>query len=175
MSATIKYKGNTIASITTDSSKTLKTSGKYCEGDIVVENVQDGGITPTGSINITANDTYDVTQYAEAVVDVQGGGSGTEVIITSAVTNALELAKAIFPSYPNGFDPNTVYAVGWKGINDSTPVNNQIGGFTIITNDLGTAVATGMRYRGNWAPMSGFTSEYDAAVTIGDKYVWYKL
>ena len=43
MSATIKYKGNTIASITTDSSKTLKTSGKYCEGDIVVENVQDGG------------------------------------------------------------------------------------------------------------------------------------
>lgn len=43
MSATIKYKGNTIATITTDSSKTLKTSGKYCEGDIVVENVQDGG------------------------------------------------------------------------------------------------------------------------------------
>ena len=41
MSATIKYKGNTIVSITTDSSKTLKTSGKYCEGDIVVENVQD--------------------------------------------------------------------------------------------------------------------------------------
>ena len=38
MSATIKYKGNAIASITTDSSKTLKTSGKYCEGDIVVEN-----------------------------------------------------------------------------------------------------------------------------------------
>lgn len=37
MSATIKYKGNTIASITTDSSKTLKTSGKYCEGDVIVE------------------------------------------------------------------------------------------------------------------------------------------
>lgn len=48
MSATIKYKGNAIVSITTDSSKTLKTSGKYCEGDIVVENVQDGGITPSG-------------------------------------------------------------------------------------------------------------------------------
>lgn len=45
MSATIKYKGTTIASITTDSSKTLKTSGKYCEDDIVVENVQDGGAT----------------------------------------------------------------------------------------------------------------------------------
>lgn len=45
MSATIKYKGTTIVSITTDSSKTLKTNGKYCEGDIVVENVQDGGAT----------------------------------------------------------------------------------------------------------------------------------
>lgn len=45
MSATIKYNGNTIVSITTDDSKTLKTSGKYCEGDIVVENVQDGGAT----------------------------------------------------------------------------------------------------------------------------------
>lgn len=43
MSATIKYKGNTIASITTDSSKTLKTSGKYCEADIIVENTKDSG------------------------------------------------------------------------------------------------------------------------------------
>ena len=41
MSATIKYKGNTIASITTDRSKTLKTSGKYCEDDIIVENTKD--------------------------------------------------------------------------------------------------------------------------------------
>lgn len=55
MSATIKYKGNTIASITTDSSKTLKTSGKYCEGDIVVENLQDGGVD-TSDATATAGD-----------------------------------------------------------------------------------------------------------------------
>lgn len=146
MSVSIKYKGEEIASASTEVTKTIKTAGKYCEADIVVENVQDGG-----------------------------GGSGTEVIITSAVTNAAQLAKAIFPSFPNGFDPNAVYAVGWKGINDSTPVNNQIGGFVIITDNLGNGYAGGMRYRGNWIPMSGFTSEFDAAVTIGDKYVWYKL
>ena len=61
MSATIKYKGNAIASITTDSSKTLKTSGKYCEGDIVVENVQDGG----GSGG----------QFAETICEVAGNNN----------------------------------------------------------------------------------------------------
>ena len=43
MSVNIKYKGGTIAEITESVTKTLKTSGKYCEADIVVENTQDGG------------------------------------------------------------------------------------------------------------------------------------
>ena len=116
-----------------------------------------------------------MVEAINAIETVSGGGSGTEVIITSSVTNAEQLAKAIFPSFPMGFDPNAVYAVGWKGINDSTPVNNQIGGFVIITNNLGRSTTAGVRYRSKWENMLGFTSEYDAAVTIGDKYVWYKL
>ena len=48
MSVNIKYKGGTIAEITESVTKTLKTSGKYCEADIVVENTKDGGITPSG-------------------------------------------------------------------------------------------------------------------------------
>lgn len=71
MSATIKYKGNTIASITTDGSKTLKTSGKYCEDDIIVENTKDG-ITPSGNKAITATTStqtnIDVTNYATVSV-----------------------------------------------------------------------------------------------------------
>ena len=60
---TIGYKGNTIATIQGSGSKTLKTAGKYCEGDISVDYVQEGGggITPTGTKSITANGTYDVT------------------------------------------------------------------------------------------------------------------
>lgn len=61
MSATIKYKGNTIASITTDGSKTLKTSGKYCEGDIVVENVQDGGGATEPYVEETYNSNGNLT------------------------------------------------------------------------------------------------------------------
>lgn len=68
MSVTIKYKGNTIASASTDMTKTIKTSGKYCEADIEVINTQDGGITPTGNINITDTNATDVTNYATAQV-----------------------------------------------------------------------------------------------------------
>ena len=85
MSVTIKYKGNTIASITTDSSRTLKTSGKYCEGDIVVDNVQDGGITPSGNKAITATTStqtgIDVTNYA--TVSVAPTPSETKSVTTN--------------------------------------------------------------------------------------------
>lgn len=68
MSVTVKYKGSAIAELTENGTKTLKTSGKYCEADIVVENVQDGGITPSGNINITDTNVTDVTNYATAQV-----------------------------------------------------------------------------------------------------------
>lgn len=56
MSATIKYKGSAIAELTENGTKTLKTSGKYCEADIVVENTKDGGATITDGIVVKARD-----------------------------------------------------------------------------------------------------------------------
>lgn len=76
MSSTIKYKGNTIATINTDTSKTLKTSGKYCEGDIIVENVQDGTgketVTwhqcPEAVRNYLDNVAYDPNDYTTSLI-----------------------------------------------------------------------------------------------------------
>lgn len=68
MSVTVKYKGNEILSLNTDSTRTLTTSGEYCEDDITIVNTQDGGITPSGNISITTTQQTDVTNYATAQV-----------------------------------------------------------------------------------------------------------
>lgn len=67
---TISYKGSSIATMQgASSNKTLKTGGKYCVGDITVDYVPEGS-TPTGTINIISNGTYNVADKASAVVAV---------------------------------------------------------------------------------------------------------
>lgn len=67
----IKYKGSAIANMSASGSKTLKTSGKYCEGDVVVQYTRPtASDVVSGSKTITANGTHDVTSVASAVVNV---------------------------------------------------------------------------------------------------------
>lgn len=49
---TVKYKGSTIAEMSEESTKTLKTSGKYCEDDITVSYVPPTSGASTGTFKV---------------------------------------------------------------------------------------------------------------------------
>lgn len=63
-----------------------------------------GGITPTGSINITVNGEYDISEYASAIVAVpdSGEGSGTKVFTISGVNSDPVDKPADLVAFTNG-------------------------------------------------------------------------
>ena len=73
MSVSIKYKNNSIAELTDTGTKTLKTAGKYCEADIIVENTKDSEAIewhqcPEAVRNYLAAVTYDPSDYSTSQI-----------------------------------------------------------------------------------------------------------
>ena len=63
---TIKFKGQPIAEPTESGTKTLKTAGKYCEGDITVEYAKPaggGGGGGTGTETLTYGKSYAASEF----------------------------------------------------------------------------------------------------------------
>lgn len=78
-----------------------------------------GGITPTGTIQITQNGTYDVTDKASAEVNVQGGSA---VLVPKTITQ-------------NGtYDPASDNADGYSGVTVNVPSGGTLIQKTITQN-----------------------------------------
>lgn len=95
MSVNIKYKNNSIATLTDTGTKTLKTSGKYCEADIIVENTKDGG---GGGYAAEAH----VVTFAEDVTCAKGS---TVELCDTTIQNPVALGMVTFSDGTTG-DPN---------------------------------------------------------------------
>ena len=77
MSLEVSYKGRTIADLDGDADCTLKTAGRFCEGDISLA-LREAGAEPSGTVSITRNGTVNVRDYASANVNVPNSYSAAD-------------------------------------------------------------------------------------------------
>ena len=155
MAATIKYKGSTIATVDTNATKVLKVGGKYCEGDITVENMRDSGKEviewhqcPEVVRNYLANITYDPSDYSESQI---------ETYLTNIPADSKPVGKTVdgvtyYNEIPNKETPfssenkagtvKPLDALRW--LNTTTPNVRDLGGWACD----GGKVKYGMLFRG---------------------------
>lgn len=137
---TLSYKGSDILELSDSGSATLKTGGKYCEGDIDVEYAK-----PSGGGNTLTSDF--LTIYKETVT------IGENTISNSAKYKTyLDSIKSI---------PGSIVAMS---IHKKT---NYV--YNEFANGLNIPVGAinGYRYRNGWGTAQWNNSSYDAVVPIG--------
>jgi hypothetical protein len=92
------------------------------------------GIEPTGTINIVQNGTYDVTEYASAVVDVAGSSNSPKLNApTISWTNGTDVLTTSFPSSNGDYDTgmkvynNMTLLKSFSSLNSSLNFFNSLG------------------------------------------------
>lgn len=140
--ATITYNGSTIASILGGQKATLKCAGMTMESDVVVDvaevdipegDIPEGYVKPEGALYISRNGTHDVTNFAEAVVNVKAEAETPDqnsVVPLTITENGVYEAPGK-PDYKIEWDGNTeglervgqMYFVSDFEINDVEELN----------------------------------------------------
>ena len=149
MSVSIKYKGSEIAALTATGTKTLNTAGKYCEGDIVVENTESGGGGGSTAVSPKDINFYDY--------------DGTCV----AAWSLAELAgKTALPDYPT-HEGLTCQGWNWT-LADLKSENAKMNvGAMYITSDGKTRIYITLQ-EGRKSPMLGICPKGTVTVDWGD-------
>lgn len=170
MSVNIKYKNNSIAELTDTGIKTLKTAGKYCEADIIVENTTDSEAIewhqcPEAVRNYLANVTYDpgdystsqISQYVQA--DAGAADSKPSGVTAGGKTYYNEIPNEATPFAAGGAAGTLMPLDQVRWLNTTvTPNVRDIGGWAC---DGGT-VKYGKIFRG------GEPAQGDIGLLIGD-------
>lgn len=161
---------STLTSLFSDIANAIRAK-KGTSADIVADNfpseiasIPSGGITPSGSVTLTEEDTYDVTEKATAVVDM----SATRANLAEAVT-----AKGVDTLPTASFDTiatNIGLIEGGGGINVASAVKTKI--VTVGANSVTNSVAA-LEYFGYAAPFPNLTIIALDAFTVNNEFGFF--